>query len=361
MTSYYLTCGAMFVLALAHLSNTPRANTAANAWLGGFFFCAATAVLAFIAQHTGLDVRYPLLVPLSESIRLAMAPALYLSVLYFTSVQRPWKKSDYLHFLPAVLFLPLLFFGGPGLPHFIGVFVGISVKLQLLIYWILAFRLLHRHNSSIREVSAELQKIDLKWLKYMLLGIATLMLLWYNQVFRINEELVRFTGIGYLLAIYAIAFFSLRQGEVYAYAATEKPALQELIEKKSTNPRLTENDIQQLKTRLDQLMTREQLFTDSDLNLPLLAERMEISVHELSYLLNKGYGQNFYQYINQHRVTRVKELMLSEKHRHLSILGIAFEAGFNSKTTFNTAFKKIEGMSPAEYREVLVRMDTSGH
>lgn len=361
MTSYYLTCGAMFALALAHLSNTPRANPAANAWLGGFFFCAATAVLAFIAQHTGLDIRYPLLVPLSESIRLLMAPALYLSVLYFTSVRRPWTWRDYLHFLPAVLFLPLLFFGGPGLPHSVGVFVGISVKLQLLIYWILAFLLLRKHSNSIREVSAEVQKTDLKWLKYMLLGIAAIMLLWYNQVFRMNEELERFTGIGYLLAIYAIAFFSLRQGEVYPYTADEKPALQELIEKKSASPRLTEDDIRRLKTRLDQLMTKEQLFTNSDLNLPLLAESMEISIHELSYLLNKGYGQNFYQYINQYRVTRVKELMLSEKHRHLSILGIAFEAGFNSKTTFNTAFKKTAGMSPAEYREVLVRMDTSGH
>lgn len=82
MTSYYLTCGGMFVLALAHFSNTPRANPVANAWLGGFFLCAASAVLAFVAQHTRLDIHYPFLVPLSESIRLLMAPSLYLAVLY---------------------------------------------------------------------------------------------------------------------------------------------------------------------------------------------------------------------------------------------------------------------------------------
>ncbi|SHN33954.1 helix-turn-helix transcriptional regulator [Chitinophaga sp. CF418] len=361
MTTYYLTCGGMLVLALAHFGNTPRANPVANAWLGGFFLCAGSAVLAFIAQETGLDIRYPLLVPLTESIRLAMAPSLYLSVLYFTAVRRSWKRGDYLHFLPAVLFLPLLFFGGPHLPHFWGRFVGISVKLQMLIYWILSFNLLRKHSNSIREVSAEVQKIDLKWLRYMLLGIAVLMLLWYNQVFRVSGDLERFTGIGYLLAIYVIAFFSLRQGEIFPYAETEKPALQEVIEKKTTSPRLTEDDISRLKARLAQLMEQEQLFTNNDLHLPQLAGKMEISVHELSYLLNKGYNQNFYQYINHYRVTRVKELMLSEKHRHLSILGIAFEAGFNSKTTFNTTFKKIEGMSPAEYRDLLVRMDTTGH
>ncbi|MCF6404857.1 helix-turn-helix domain-containing protein [Chitinophaga filiformis] len=360
MTSYYLTCGGMFVLALAHLSNTPRANPVANAWLGGFFFCTGSAVLAFIAQHTGLDTRYPLLVPLTESIRLAMAPSLYLGVLYFTSARRSWKRLDYLHFLPAVLFLPVLFFGGRHLPHFLGVIVGSSVKLQMLIYWILSFNLLRKHSHSIREVNAEVQRTDLKWLQYMLLGIAVIMLLWYNQVFRMNEQLERFTGIGYLLGVYVIAFFSLRQREIFPYTEPEKSALQEVIEKKTTLPRLAADDIQRLKARLNHLMEKEQLFTNSDLNLPQLAIRMEITVHELSYLLNKGYGQNFYQYINQYRVNRVKELMISEKYRHLSILGIAFEAGFNSKTTFNTTFKKTEGMSPAEYRDLLVRMDTTG-
>ncbi|PSL34930.1 helix-turn-helix domain-containing protein [Chitinophaga ginsengisoli] len=361
MTSYYLTCGGMFLLALAHLSNTPRANPVANAWLGGFFCCTGSAVLAFIAESTGLAIRYPFLVPLSESIRLLMAPSLYLAVLYFTSARRDWKREDYLHFLPAVMFLPLLFFGGPHLPRFLGVLVGISVKLQLLVYWLLSFYLLRRHSRSIREVNAEVQRIDLKWLQYMLLGIAALMLLWYNQVFQINAELERFTGVGYLLAIYVIAFFSLRQREIFPYAAAEKSALQEVIEKKSPPPRVTDDGIQRLKAHLDHLMEQEQLFTDSDLNLPQLAGKMDISVHELSYLLNKGYGQNFYQYINHHRVERVKELMVSEKHRHLSMLGIAFEAGFNSKTTFNTTFKKITGMSPGEYRELLVRMDTTGH
>jgi hypothetical protein len=198
MTAYYLTCGSMFLLALAHLSNAPRANPVANAWLGGFFLCAGSALLAFIAQHTGLDTSYPFLVPLTESIRLAMAPSLYLCVLYFTSVRRRWTRKDYLHFLPAILFLPLLVSGSPGLhlPRFLGVLVGISVKLQLLVYWILSFSLLRKHQHLTREVSAVPQRIDLKWLQYLLLGIAAIMLLWYNQVFQINGDIERFTGIG---------------------------------------------------------------------------------------------------------------------------------------------------------------------
>lgn len=360
MTAYYLACGSMSLLALAHLSNAPGANRIANAWLGAFFLCAAGALLAFIAERTGLNARYPLLIPLTESIRFAMAPSLYFCVRYFTAVRHSWARTDYLHFLPALLFLPLLFSGGPHLPRFLGILVGAGVKLQLLIYWILSLRLLYKHSRVAREITAVPQKIDLKWLKWLLLAIAAIMVLWYNQAFRVNGYMDRFAGIGYLLAIYLLGFWSLRQRQIFPYTATENAALAEVLQKKAGSPRLTGSAMQALKVQLAHLMEKEQVFTDTDLTLPKLAGRMGISVHELSYLLNNGHGQNFYQYINQLRVNRAKELMHSEKHRHLSILGIAFEAGFNSKTTFNTAFRKMIGMSPTEFRDLPVRMDTSG-
>jgi len=76
---------------------------------------------------------------------------------------------------------------------------------------------------------------------------------------------------------------------------------------------------------------------------------MSVSVHDLSYLLNEGFGKNFFQFINSYRVAEAKRLMLSEKNRHLNLLGIAYSAGFNSKTTFNTAFKRETGMSPSMF------------
>lgn len=78
---------------------------------------------------------------------------------------------------------------------------------------------------------------------------------------------------------------------------------------------------------------------------------MGLSVHELSALINEGFGENFAQFVNRHRVEESKTLLLSEKCAHLSMVGIAFEAGFNSKTAFNTAFKKLVGVSPTAYRE----------
>jgi AraC-like DNA-binding protein len=69
----------------------------------------------------------------------------------------------------------------------------------------------------------------------------------------------------------------------------------------------------------------------------------------MSYLINSGFGENFFQFINKYRVERAKELLNIDKLSKYSILGIAFESGFNSKTTFNTTFKKFTNQTPSEY------------
>jgi AraC-like DNA-binding protein len=184
----------------------------------------------------------------------------------------------------------------------------------------------------------------------LLAGIALMVLLWYNQVWKISIVINLVTGFGYCLALYLIAYSLLQQGNSVA-VAEDKPAVS----------RVKPAELEELMSKLISVMQQEKLYRDGDLNLPQLAGKMEVSVHEVSWVLNKGYNKNFYQFVNHYRVEAAKELLHKEEYNHLSILGIAFEAGFNSKTTFNTAFKKITGMSPREYRQLQVRTDTDGH
>lgn len=88
---------------------------------------------------------------------------------------------------------------------------------------------------------------------------------------------------------------------------------------------------------------------DNELSLPLLAQKTGISAHELSYLINEVYRENFYAFVNKYRVQEAKKILLSHKLGQLNMLGIAYQAGFNSKTTFNTAFKKWTGQTPTEF------------
>ncbi len=96
-------------------------------------------------------------------------------------------------------------------------------------------------------------------------------------------------------------------------------------------------------------MEKDKLFLDNGLNLSTVAEKLDISIHETSFLINDTAKGNFYSFINKYRIEEAKKLLVSSKIDELNILGIAFASGFNSKTAFNTAFKKWVGVSPTIY------------
>jgi AraC-like DNA-binding protein len=84
-----------------------------------------------------------------------------------------------------------------------------------------------------------------------------------------------------------------------------------------------------------------------------LAEKINCQPHHLSQVINQLFGKNFYDFINTFRVEEVKERIKDENYRHLTLLAIAFDCGFNSKATFNSVFKKFSGISPSVYKKEL--------
>lgn len=114
---------------------------------------------------------------------------------------------------------------------------------------------------------------------------------------------------------------------------------------------LDQDEIDRYKTEMDRLMGKEQLFLEPDLSLRRLAEWLDLPPNYLSQLLNEGFGQNFAEYVNTYRVAAFKDKVTDPAYQHLTLLGVAYESGFNSKTTFNTFFKKVMGMTPAAYRK----------
>ncbi len=122
-----------------------------------------------------------------------------------------------------------------------------------------------------------------------------------------------------------------------------------LKEQPKKTERLGKAELDVLSGELNRLMSEEHIFLDNELSLSVLAGRLGISVHHASYLINEVTGNNFYNFINGNRVEQAKRLLAAGKAETLNMVGIAFASGFNSKTAFNTAFKKRTGMSPTEY------------
>ena len=125
--------------------------------------------------------------------------------------------------------------------------------------------------------------------------------------------------------------------------------IQDIPKKKYKNSSLKKNEIEKYYTRLEEFMTKEKPYLQQNLSLRKLAEMIDVHPNNLSQLLNEKSGKNFSEYINHYRVGIFKELSIDPKNAHLSLLGLAYESGFNSKTTFNTFFKKETGTTPKRW------------
>jgi len=361
-----ITCVNFFMLAFIAFVNPLKVNVIANRWFGLFLFSVGSAVLNTVIHEFKADSYYRQLMAFNELSRFAVAPALYLSVLHYTSPDKVFRKKEYLHFIPFLIFFIctasfvfkpyVTFFNANQFPSLfkiaIQVFIVLSVQVQIVVYWALSYYRLVRHQKNIRLITSNTAPINLNWLNMLLLGILFMIALSLNRILAI-QFLNDYASLGFLAGTLFIAYFLLAQKEIYPYEKTELEDIDLIINEDKKNlaakPRFSEENLDMLKKRIIVLMETEMLFLDNELGLPELAKEMDISSHDLSYLLNEGFGVNFFQFINTYRVNEAKQLMLSEKHRHLNILGIAYSAGFNSKTTFNTAFKKETGLSPSQF------------
>ncbi len=103
--------------------------------------------------------------------------------------------------------------------------------------------------------------------------------------------------------------------------------------------------------KLKNYMAKKKPYLDPDLNLPQLAGDLNIPSHYLSQVINQNTGHNFYDFINHYRIEEVKNRIVDPAYQKYSILGIAYDAGFNSKSAFNRVFKKITGQTPTHFKK----------
>jgi AraC-like DNA-binding protein len=129
----------------------------------------------------------------------------------------------------------------------------------------------------------------------------------------------------------------------------EKLFQSEIVKTKYKTSPLSESDLYEYSKKLNDIINEKKLYLDSDINLSNLARYLDISTHTLSQVINQYYKTNFYDFINKFRIKEVKSQLLKEENKNLTIIAIAFEAGFNSKSSFNKIFKKYVGKSPTRF------------
>ena len=150
--------------------------------------------------------------------------------------------------------------------------------------------------------------------------------------------------IGLSIMVMSLGYYVLRFPEVFDNAGSDL-----MRERKA----IKIENIEELTSRLESLMRDRKPFLEPRLTLKDVADLSEMSPHAVSRVVNEGFGKNFFEFVNSYRIEEFKRIATPERLRDVTVLSLALEAGFNSKSTFNTAFKRLTGQTPSEYHRSL--------
>ncbi len=233
--------------------------------------------------------------------------------------------------------------------RFIGILFWILVVTQFSLY----FYFLHRQTSDYRAlVQQELsftEGLYISWVRFFMVVFFLINLFFLFSLFAVIHLEQRYwhpqaTALIFSISVFALGYKGMLQREVFFPVETTG----EEIRQTKSSP---EKPDQELIAKVNAFMEEKRPYLDSELTLTDLAQALGITRSQLSYLINSGMGHNFYDFVNKYRVQEVKRLMEDPKVRHYSMMGLALDAGFKSKSTFNLIFKRFTGLTPSEYQK----------
>jgi AraC-like DNA-binding protein len=354
-----LNFGSLILLSFITFFNPLKVNRKANYWFGAFLILWSTFWLDEILNYTGIyNIVQHYSVPV-YFIQFFTPIVFYISIVYFTNPNFKFHKADLKYIILPAIYLIILILQQSSDEEgqkLYGVFSLGLILIQVILYTVLAYFEIRKHQKKILSFVSETNEIDLSWLEYIILSIflLSIVITLYN-IFFSTSTLNAFINLFLLMIIFIVAYNSIKQKEIFPLDENQRKVIIQINEEEHSGELrrkiIPDSDVAIIKSKLNELMEQQKPFLDSELNLIKLSKLINITPHHLSYVINAGFSENFFRFINTYRVEKAKELLVNADMNKLSMLGIAFESGFNSKTSFNTTFKKITGMTPSDFKK----------
>lgn len=343
-----------FTLAVI-LTFKKKGNQNANRILAGILFFLSFAIIFHSLSHA-------LILPFLKTHALIIGvasvligPLLYLYVKALTSFEFKMSRTDLFHFLPfflcgVVVFLHL-FFGVDPNGRLIRTLIN-AISFSLFgFYLILAnFRLIS-YSRTIKDNFSDIKKINLYWLRIFIFLLTQFLI--FIAIFDLFFQTKSWDLIWLVscIIIYIICYVGLIQPVIFSGPVLESGVGLVKTKKKYQKSSLSGKMADQYRNQLQSQMNEKKWFLDQNISLSDLAEKMGVSIHHLSQVINEKLGLNFYDFINSLRIAEAKKRLTDPRYRHLSIASIGFEVGFNSLSAFNGAFKKFTNLTPSQYKD----------
>lgn len=290
-----------------------------------------------------------------------------------------FRPRDGLHLIPLALFAVFMIFGFYRYPaevrlewinteHF--VYSGSYITAELLcktlrvVYCVAALMLIFKYKDILKTTHSNIEKVDILWLKILVIGFVIITLMHELLAFakavgyiagydfqhpNPQHDPIEFIGLSGNYALFflvcTLVFTSMRYFSNFE-AVKQKDTKE--TPKKSAQEKLLNPDYA---AKIDSAMRSQQTYLNPELTLDMLAETLGIPAKDLSMIINRHFNLNFYEFVNGYRIEEAKRRLIDPVNKDKTITDIYLEVGFNSKSVFNTFFKKLVGKTPSEYRQ----------
>jgi AraC-like DNA-binding protein len=291
---------------------------------------------------------------------------LFIGPFIYTYVRRLlfYEKGKYQ--LPYYHYLPVVFYFTYGVFHIYNLDVVENVRIyrtnlfftveilffvSITIYLFKSYRIFNYYKKNdTQELSFNSNSV--KYIQVMLFCLALYMLFWLIGIFElfdlvtwIERPLIyEICCLIFGIQIYIVSFYNLKYPEIFKipYPSSKK-------NKSKKKDFLNEKEIQNIRELVKTFLEKHQGYRKPELSLLILANEIDTTTNKLSWVLNNSYKKTFYELVNEYRVADFAQKIRQNKHKEFTLISLAYEVGFNSKSTFYKAFKEITKMTPSQY------------
>lgn len=374
--------GLFFAFLLLQLK---RENFRANRYLAVILAANGILLLDQFLVKSNLIYEVPALLGAFIPVEAVFPPTLYLYVRTMVQPNVPGQKT-LMHFIPTffcVLMLTPLYFlefdakkaiidsnyiEWPGVLEITYPIYMIVAGTQFTVYLFLSFKLLFAHTKNVTHFFSYRENITLAWLRNFLLFNVVIWVcgaFFYTAIIQSDvkiEQYLDYFFVFSVLFIFYLGTMGLLQQRIYSSdeALSKEPSPLEDSNNIASTPdgkykksAVTEEMSARILKRLTETMQEEKPYLNNTLTLPDLAEMVRTAPNYLSQVINEQLQMNFFDYVNSYRIETAKNLIINPLPHTLTILDIAMESAFNSKSAFYSAFKKQVGITPAAFKKSL--------
>lgn len=360
---------------------TQKTNTEANQWLLASVFVASVSILLYLVSNFQVFVnRFPRIVVMADFVYFLYGPLFYFYLIKLLFHNKKLPGRWYLFFIPFLIqffaYLPFIIQNDktfllelmeqkPMLEQIFGG-AGIIGLMWNIFFWVLYRRLIAAYKKQFENTLSYEQ--NLNYLNLVLILQFLVLCFWaFSMVLALIGKVTKLENVilvenstdliwlMFSFTTFIVGFFAIHHHEIEQVPGhAAGVAFEDMLESRiSSTPQFNiqpqQEDFSEDIEKLEKYIESEKPYKNPKISLSELASEIGISSHLLSRIINDHYQQNFFDFINSFRVEEFKKMVKDPKNQNYTFLGLAFEVGFNSKTAFNRAFKKITNLTPRDY------------